>query len=64
MIEATNDGNYDAAKHGIKCRVSVKFGDGGEVSYDGVFESTIDAVLGAEARFYPAQCKITVKEIA
>jgi hypothetical protein len=64
MTEATNDGNYDASKHEIKCRVNVKFGDCGEVSYEGFFKSTTDAVMSAEARFYPTPCKITVKEIA
>jgi hypothetical protein len=64
MEKANNDDDFDLVEEKIKCRINVKFGDGGEVAYDGFFASTIDATQAAEARFYPAQCKITVKEIS
>jgi hypothetical protein len=46
----------------IKCRVSIKT-ENGEITYDGLFPSTTDAVIDAQKRIGMQPCKVSVKAI-
>jgi hypothetical protein len=56
----TADNDRPQAARLIKCLVAVKTEDG-ETTYDGLFPSTCDAVIDAQARVGMRPCKVSVK---
>lgn len=59
-IESTNEPMFELPSALIKCRVTVRT-MAGDHNYDGLYHSTIDAVIDAQERAYPMDCKIKVK---